>query len=230
MRNQHTTARQPEQDGVRTVSSHGAPGGHWVERVHRVGSAVLGLGLCIFGILGFVDRLQFFSTQGQQVLGLSSTGALSAISLVVGAVLIAAAVRGGRAASTTTAVIGGLFLLSGLVHLAILETPVNLLAFRMRNVIFSLIAGMALLFLGTYGRISAGLPADNPYYRSRHPDEPDHVPHGADEDRMIADEVAVAEGHATFEQAQRVHADAQRRADEARRRAWEAYQRQQLQQ
>lgn len=212
-----------------TVSSHGAPGGHWVERVHRIGSAVLGLGLCVFGVLGFVDQLAFFSTQGQQVLGLSSTGALSAISLVVGVVLIAAAVRGGRAASTTTALIGGLFLLSGLVHLAILDTPVNLLAFRMRNVIFSLIAGMVLLFLGTYGRISAGLPADNPYYRLRHPDESDRgVPRGADEDRMIADEVAVAEGHATFEQTQRVRADAQRRADEARRRAWEAYQREQV--
>jgi hypothetical protein len=214
---------------VRTVRQrHGAPGGHWVERVHRVGSVLLGLGLLVFGMLGFVDRLEFLSTQGQDVLGLSSTGALSAISLIVATVLIAAAVRGGRAASTTTAVVGGLFLLSGLVHLAILDTPVNLLAFRMPNVVFSLIAGMLLLFLGAYGRISAGLPADNPYYRSRHPDEP-HVPpqRRAEEDGAIADEVAVAEGHATFEQVQRVRAEAQRRADEARRRAWEAYQRQQ---
>lgn len=209
-------------------SSHGAPGGHWIERVHRIGSVVLGLGLWVFGILGLVDQLTFFSTQGQQVLGLSSNGALSTISLVVGAVLIAAAVLGGRTASTTTAVIGGLFLLSGLVHLAILNTPVNLLAFRMPNVVFSLIAGMLLLFLGAYGRISAGLPADNPYYQSRHPGEPgDELQRRAEDDSMIADEVAVAEGHATPEQAERVRADAQRRADEERRRAWEAYQRQQ---
>lgn len=215
------------------TTTHGAPGGHWVERVHRIGSVVLGLGLWVFGILGFIDQLTFFSTQGQQVLGLSSNGALSTISLIVGAVLIAAAVRGGRTASTTTAVIGGLFLLSGLVHLAILNTPFNLLAFRMPNVVFSLIAGMLLLFLGAYGRISAGLPADNPYYRSRHPVEPDDEaqPEGAQrrqaDDSMIADEVAVAEGHATPEQAERVHIDAQRRVDEERRRAWEAYERRQ---
>ncbi len=214
---------------MRTVrNSHGAPGGQWVERVHRVGSVLLGLGLMVFGILGFVDQLKFLSTQGQEVLGLSSNGALSALSLIVGVTLIVAAVRGGRAASTTTAVIGGLFLLSGLVHLAILNTPVNLLAFRMRNVVFSLIAGMVLLFLGTYGRISAGLPADNPYYRSRHPDElDDGDQRRPDDDEMIADELAVAEGHATPEQVQRVHADAQQRADEARRRAWEAYEQQQ---
>ncbi len=207
--------------------SHGAPGGQWVERVHRVGSVLLGAGLMVFAMLGFVDRLKFFSTQGQEVLGLSSNGALSTISLIVGVVLIAAAVRGGRPASTTTALIGGLFLLSGLVHLAILNTPLNLLAFQMQNVVFSLIAGMLLLFLGAYGRISAGLPADNPYYRARHPGEPDELQRRTEDDSMIADEVAVAEGHATPEQAERVRADAQRRADEAHRRAWEAYQRQQ---
>jgi Domain of unknown function (DUF4383) len=191
---------------------------------------VLGVGLCIFGTLGFVDRLRFLAVHGTMVLGLSSNGLLSTISLVVGGVLIGAAVRGGRISSTITVVIGVLFLLSGLLNLTVLDTRFNLLAFRMSNVIFSFIAGMLLLFLGAYGRFSGGLPEDSPYYRLRHRDDPSVGAVGArgrhrDEeiDRWVAAEAAVAEGHATPEQEQLVREDAQRRADEARRRAWELY-------
>jgi len=197
--------------------------------VHRVGAAVLGAGLCVFGILGFVNRLEFLSIQGEEVLGLSSNGLLSAISLVVGGILIAASFRGGRVSSTVTAVVGALFLLSGLLNLAVLDTGYNLLAFRISNVIFSFVAGMLLLFLGAYGRFSGSLPADNPYYRSRHRDAPPAHDGEAsdDDDRWVAAEVAVAEHHATPEQERLVHEDAQRRADEARQRAWELYERRQ---
>lgn len=202
-----------------------------LDLVHRVGAAVLGAGLCVFGILGFVNRLEFLSTSGELVLGLSSNGMLSAISLVVGAILISASSRGGRISSTVTAVVGALFLLSGLLHLAVLETEFNLLAFRLSNVIFSFVAGMLLLFLGAYGRFSGGLPADNPYYQSRHrADQPvraRETTSSDEDDRWVAAEVAVAEHHATPEQEQLVREDAQRRADEARRRAWELYERRQ---
>ncbi len=186
---------------------------------------MLGVGLCVFGVLGVANRLEFLAVQGKVVLGLASNGLLSAISLVVGGVLIGAALRGGRSSSTVTVVIGVLFLISGLVNLAVLDTALNLLAFRMSNVIFSFIAGMLLLFLGAYGRFSGGLGADNPYYQLRHRADPnsgdDH--HDEEIERWIAAEVAVAEGHATPEQEQMVREDAQRRANEARRRAWELY-------
>ncbi|MGH3774835.1 MAG: DUF4383 domain-containing protein [Pseudonocardiaceae bacterium] len=201
------------------------PPGSRLDLVHRMGAAVLGVGLCVFGVLGVANRLEFLAVQGKVLLGLSSNGLLSAISLVVGGVLIAAAWRGGRSSSTITVVIGVLFLLSGLLNLAVLDTDFNLLAFRLPNVIFSFIAGMLLLFLGAYGRFSGGLTADNPYYRQRHRKASnsgnDH--RDEDDDRWVAAEVAVAEGHATPEQEQQVRADAQRRANEARRRAWEAY-------
>ena len=189
---------------------------------------MLGVGLCVFGALGVADRLEFLALQGKVVLGLASNGLLSAISLIVGGVLIAAAWRGGRSASTITVVIGVLFLLSGLLNLAVLDTDLNLLAFRLSNVIFSFIAGMLLLFLGAYGRFSGGLSADNPYYQRRHRDVPSprdgrHDEDSKDVDRWVAAEVAVAEGHATPEQERQVLEDAQRRANEARRRAWELY-------
>lgn len=200
-----------------------SPPGNRLDLVHRIGAAVLGVGLGVFGILGLVDRLEFLAVHGEVVLGLASNGLLSTISIIVGAVLVGAALRGGRISSTITVVVGLLFLLSGLLNLAVLDTELNLLAFRLSNVVFSFVAGMLLLFLGAYGRFSGGLSADNPYYRSRHRDDRSSGTGNGDPetDRWVAAELAVAEGHATPEQERLVREDAQRRADEAHRRAWE---------
>jgi hypothetical protein len=203
-----------------------SPSGSRLDLVHRIGAAALGAGLCVFGILGFIDRLKFLAVHGKVVLGLASNGLLSTISVIVGAVLIGAALRGGRISSTITVVVGLLFLLSGLFNLAVLDSKFNLLAFRLSNVIFSFIAGTLLLVLGAYGRFSGGLSADNPYYQRRHRADPGSGAgdgHPDEDDRLVAAEIAVAEGHATPEQERLVYEDAQRRADEAYRRAWELF-------
>ncbi len=149
-----------------------------LDLVHRVGAVVIGVGLWVFGILGLVNRLPLFSTSGGRVLGLSSNGLLSLISLVVGAVLIGAAVRGGRVASTVTVVVGIVFLVSGVANVLVLETPLNLLAFGITNVIFSLVVGALMLFLGAWGRFTGGLSAANPYQQERggSDDEEQRVP------------------------------------------------------
>jgi hypothetical protein len=202
-----------------------SPPENQLDLVHRIGAAVLGVGLWVFGILGFVSPLEFFAIHGKAVLGLASNGLLSTISLIVGGILIGAALRGGRISSTITVAVGLLFLLSGLLNLAVLDTEFNLLAFRLPNVVFSLIAGMLLLFLGAYGRFSGGLSAENPYYQRRHRNEPWSTAGDSDRDeetdRWVAAELAVAEGHATAEQEHLVREDAQRRADQAHRHAWE---------
>lgn len=171
--------------------------GSTLDHVHRVGAVVFGLGLGTFGVLGLVNRLDPFSTTGQPVLGLSSNGLLSVISLVVAAVLIAAGVRGGRLASTVLVVAGAAFVLSGLVNTLVLNTPLNLLAFRIPNVVFSFVSGALLLFLGAWGRFSGGLPDDNQYQRERHGDDadPDALPSHFDgpEDAAAARELAEAE-------------------------------------
>ncbi|MEN3269350.1 DUF4383 domain-containing protein [Pseudonocardia sp.] len=206
----------------------GSPGR--LDAVHRVGAVLFGLGLWVFGILGILDRLEPFSTSGESVLGLSSNGLLSAISLIAGGVLIAAAVRGGRTASTVTVVVGASFVLSGLVNVLVLDSPLNLLAFRMPNVIFSLVAGALLLFLGAYGRFTGGLPADNPYQAERHGGGQD-VPLPTvfrDQDdvaaaRELAEaERAVAQHAATPEQVARVAAARGARRAEDRVSAWRA--------
>jgi hypothetical protein len=134
-----------------------------LDRVHRIGAVAFGLGLWVFGGLGLLNRLDTFSTTGGQILGLSSNGLLSMVSLVVGAVLIGAAFRGGRTASTVTTAVGAAFLLSGVVNVLLLGTPANILAFRMSNVIFSLVSGGLLLVLGSYGRFTGRLPESSPY-------------------------------------------------------------------
>ncbi|HET9257666.1 MAG TPA: DUF4383 domain-containing protein [Pseudonocardiaceae bacterium] len=213
---------------VRRVSS--TPPGRRLDFVHRVGAAVLGAGLCLFGVLGVAGRLEFLAVRGPVIMGLATNGLLATISLIVGGVLIGAAFRGGRSSSTITVVIGVLFLLSGLLNLFVLDTAFNLLAFRLSNVIFSFIAGMLLLFLGAYGRFSGGLPADNPYYQQRHRNDPRpaagdaaSVEAGLDDAELAGAELAVAEGHATPEQELLVLDDARRRAAQAHRHAWEVY-------
>jgi hypothetical protein len=202
-----------------------------LDAVHRVGAVLFGLGLWVFGIFGIVGRVEPFSTRGEPVLGLSSNGLLSAISLVVGGVLIAAAVRGGRMASTVTVAVGAGFVLSGLANVLVLGTPLNLLAFRMSNVIFSLVSGALLMFLGAYGRFTGGLPADNPYQVERHGGGGQDVPlptvfrDHADviAARELAEaERAVAQHAATSEQVGRVAVAGGARRAEDRVSAWRA--------
>lgn len=144
---------------------------HRLGAVYRYGAALTGVLLLVFGALGFADSLAFFSTTGQRVAGLSSNGLLSLISIVTAAVLVAAAALGGNLASTVNMLVGAVFLVSGFVNLALLDTKANFLAFHLQNVMFSFAVGLMLLTLGMYGRVSGGLPHDNPYWRARHPQQ-----------------------------------------------------------
>ena len=207
------------------------PPEHPLSRIYRIGAAVFGAGLICFGVLGLAHRLPLLATEGEVIFGLSSNGLLSVISILVGLVLIGAAVWGGPESSTAITVIGALFFVSGLANLAVLDTSWNLLAFRLPNVVFSLIAGMLLAFVGLYGRAAGHLPDDNPYVRYRHHEPPaTELPdqRRAEEERTSRDplceaEIAFAEGHPTARQERMVRAEAWRHMQEERRRAYEHY-------
>jgi hypothetical protein len=144
-----------------------------LNRVYRIASAIIGLAVLTFGILGYVDLLGFFDTTGGDVLGLSTNVLLSTISVVFGVLLLAGAIAGGNRSAELNFVLGVMFIGSGLANLVVLQTSWNVFNFQMRNVIFSFIAGLLLLTFGLYGRVSGGLPADNPYYRARHGRDPE---------------------------------------------------------
>lgn len=160
----------PERIGVRIKLDEHLPVDHRLSQVYRVGAGLMGLVLIAFGILGLVHRIGFFDTGGATVAGLNTDGALSVLSIVIGALLVAGMVIGGNLASTLNIVLGILFLLSGFVNLALLETSYNFLAFQLQNVLFSFVVGLMLMWFGMYGRVSGGLPHDNPYWLARHPD------------------------------------------------------------
>jgi hypothetical protein len=195
--------------------------------VQRVGAVAVALVILVFGLLGFAGGLGFFSTDGEPVLGMSSNGLLSTVSVLTAVVLLIAALRGPRVASTVMIVVGTLFLLSALANLAVLRTSYNVLAFEMTNVAFSVVAGLVLLLLGAYGRWTGNLPADSPY---AHPaaaagEEPaDEYPSTpgefAAERAMREAEIAVVNHVATADQRRRVAAMAQVTSRPDRRRVW----------
>lgn len=147
------------------------PVDHQLGAVYRWGAAFCGVVLLVFGSLGFADELSPFTTDGNTIAGMSSNGALSLISVLVGVALIAGGFIGGNIASTLNMVVGTLFLLSGFVHIFILDRPANILGFGMTNIIFSFVMGLVILTFGMYGRVSSKLPHDNPYWQRRHPRE-----------------------------------------------------------
>jgi len=197
-----------------------------VYRVQRTGAICLGLFLLVFGVIGLAGGLGFFDTQGEHVLGLSSNGLLSTISVVVGLLLVGSAFLGPRVASTVMMVFGCLFLVSGLANLAVLTTSLNVLAFEISNVIFSIVVGLVLLTLGAYGRVSGNLPEDSPY---AHPHAADTEPpesypstpeEFAAEAAMREAELAVGNHVGTEDQRRRVQAMAMVHTRADRRRVW----------
>jgi hypothetical protein len=197
-----------------------------VYAVQRAGAILVALFLLVFGLLGLASGQAFFSTRGQSILGMSSNGLLSTLSVVVAAVLLAAAVRSPRTASTVMLVLGPLFLLSAFVNSIVLGTRLNWLAFEMSNVIFSVVVGLPMLLLGAYGRIGGHLPPDSPYAHP-HTDDADVVderpstPEEADAEAAMREaEIAVVQHTATPDQYSRVQAMAQMHHRADRRRVW----------
>jgi hypothetical protein len=158
------------------------------------------------------------------VLGLSTNGLLAMISVAVALLLIGSAAAGGNAASTISLALGGLFVLSGMVNSLVLGTSMNLLAFRPSNVLFSLVVGAVLLITGAWGRVTGGLPDDNPYHHDR-PEAERAAEAGEPTDVAEAAELAEAERafalhYATPEQLERLEQVWIHRMAEQRRRAW----------
>ncbi|GGX85769.1 DUF4383 domain-containing protein [Streptomyces fructofermentans] len=164
----HTLRNAP---GLRARLDEHLPVDHRLSTFYRIGAGLMGLVLLAFGILGLIDKVGFFDTGGDTVAGLNTNGALSVLSICVGLLLFVGMVIGGNFASTVNMVLGVLFILSGFVNLALLETDLNFLAFEIQNVLFSFVVGVLLMFFGMYGRVGSALPHDNPYWRARHPDQ-----------------------------------------------------------
>lgn len=155
----------------RRILDEHLPVDHRLSRFYRIGAGLMGLFLLAFGILGLTNKVGFFTTHGDTVVGLNTNGTLSVLSICVGLLLFTGMVIGGNFASTLNMTLGVLFILSGFLHLSLLDTGYNYLAFHIQNVLFSFVVGVLLMFFGMYGRVGSALPHDNPYWKARHPEE-----------------------------------------------------------
>jgi hypothetical protein len=153
------------------------PADHRLGQVYRWGSILSAVVLLVFGAMGLLDDIPFFGTEGQHVMGMSSNGLLSVASIVVAVFLLVAARAGGNFASTANMVMGGVFIVAGLLGLAVMDTTANFLAFGLPNVFFSFVVGLIMMTFGMYGRVNLYLPYDNPYYQARHPGVAELVQH-----------------------------------------------------
>ena len=204
-------------------------GPHPVHTLHRTGAAVIGAFLVVFAVVAFAQGVPMTSIDGAPVLGLSANGLLAGVSLVVGAILLVSAVRGGPSASTFSVIIGGLFLLSGLGNLVVLDTAMNMFAFRLPNIFFSLAVGLVLVVLGSWGRFTGGVPTGSPYHRDVEDGEPaltveqndSHTRSRTAIRELARAERAAARHRATPEQSRRLAEANKHRGHDDRLHAWE---------
>lgn len=200
---------------------------HPVHTLHRASAAAAGAFLIVFALVGMSKGPTPLGGAGSWVFGMSSNGLLSVLSLLVGVLLAAAAWRSGPMSSTISVVVGSLFLLSGVGNTLLLGTAENVLAFRVPNIVFSILFGFTLLVLGSYGRISGGLPHGNPYRnedvhipRPRGAVDSGAVSHASDRYELAAAERAFALRRATPEQLRRLAVVHTYRTEDDRHRAW----------
>jgi Domain of unknown function (DUF4383) len=190
--------------------------------LHRIGAAVIGGFVFVFGLAGLARRPDIFSTEGPVVFGMTTNGFLAFLSMVMGFMLVLAVVFGGLVAAWGAIVAGTVFILSGVVNVFLLETPLNVMAFTMPNVIFSWVVGAVLVALGMIGRRHH--PTDDSLYGSHL--EYEDAAAQVHPDPVAAAELAEAERaralhYATEEQAERLHDADRYRSPADRIHSWE---------
>jgi len=191
--------------------------------LHRIGAAVVGGFVFVFGLTGLTWRPEVFSTEGPVVFGMTTNGFLAFLSMAVGFMLVFAAVFGGPAAGWGAIAAGVGFILSGVVNVFLLGTPMNVMAFTMPNVIFSWVVGAVLVVLGMIGRKEH--PTDDSLYGS-HLGHEDPAAARVHPNPVAAAELAEAERaralhYATEEQIERLHDADRYRSGADRVHAWE---------
>jgi hypothetical protein len=130
------------------------PINHRLSGFYRFLAALAGIFLLVFGIVGAVQTLgdPLFDRADVTALGLRTNLAFALLSVAVGVVVLLGAFIGGNIAHYLNLFGGGVFWLSGLVMLVLLQTEANLLNFQVATCIVSFLIGTLLVLAGLYGK------------------------------------------------------------------------------
>lgn len=130
------------------------PINHRFRPIYRFLAGVSGAYLLVFGVVGLIRTWgdPLFSRDDVKALGLRTNLAFALLSIIVGAVILAGAVRGNNADHFINTAGGAVFLLAGLIMLMVMQTEANILNFEVATSVVSFIIGTVLLIAGMYGK------------------------------------------------------------------------------
>jgi hypothetical protein len=158
------------------MSSH-IPINHHLLPLYRTLAGLAGLFCLVFGIVGVIRTASdpMFHRGDVVIFGLKTDLGFAIISIVIGAIVLVGALLGGNLDHYINLFGGIVFLVVGMLMLALLQTNANFLNFRIGTCIVSFIIGTFLLTAGLYGRVGdASAEAHEDNFRLHHGDDPDN--------------------------------------------------------
>lgn len=130
------------------------PVNHRLRPLYRGLAVLIGLYLLVFGIIGAIATAgdPFFDRGDTVVLGLKTNMAFAWLSIVVGAIVMAASLYGRNVDYFVNMIAGGVFMFVGVFGLIIIRSEINILNFTVATCVVSSLLGTAMLAAGLYGR------------------------------------------------------------------------------
>ncbi|MFG3297362.1 DUF4383 domain-containing protein [Micromonospora chersina] len=147
------------------------PVNHPARPLYRVLSGLIGLYILVFGVWGVFQTWGngLFSRENTTALGLRTNLAFALVSVVFGAFLLIGASRRGNLGHYMNLTAGAVFLVTGILMMAVLQTTANFLNFSMSTVLISLVFGLILLATGLYDKVGTDEHAADERRRREHP-------------------------------------------------------------
>jgi hypothetical protein len=140
------------------------PVNHPLRPIYRALSALAGIWLVLFGIVGLIVNAgdDFFATPGERVLGLGANMFASILALLTGVVILVATFIGRNLDTEVDKYLGWALLGVASYGLATARTDANFLGFSISTVIVDYVLGLILILGGLYTKTapssSAGAP------------------------------------------------------------------------
>lgn len=173
------------------------PVNHNLRVLWRTVAGLCGLYVLIFGCVAITrttDKAFFAQHDLRSTLGLRANSAFAVLSIVAGVVIVAGALIGGNLDRWINLVTGIVFMVAGIVMVALLNTTFNYLGFTVSTVVVSFIFGLVMFTAGLYGKVGTGAQRrQEEEFRHGGPDPTEHVwtfkggpkpPHQTDDHRF----------------------------------------------